>query len=162
MKEFVRRRYATARAQLDKPGARPEIVRAQPRPHQGPRPGASSDDAPSELHVAACTPTSVTLAWTDNARVKQPMFCSEPLAHRRRNSVTTLASRGQRHEGHRRPSGTRPDVPLPGLRNATHAGRSAGNRRLQHCCCAGTLEVTRYVDVRPDSHVSCSRSGDIS
>lgn len=68
MREFIRRRYATARAQLDQPGSRPEVVRTQPRPDAGPRPGPPSADAPSGLHVTACTANSVSLAWTDNAQ----------------------------------------------------------------------------------------------
>ena len=68
MKDFVRHRYATARAQLDNPGLRPEIVRNSPRPEQGPQPGPPSADAPSELHVTTCSTASVTLQWTDNAR----------------------------------------------------------------------------------------------
>lgn len=68
IKEFVRRRYDTARAQLDEPGDQPQIVRNSPRPEQGPQPGQPSADAPSELRVTAQTATSVTLQWKDNAR----------------------------------------------------------------------------------------------
>jgi spore coat protein CotH len=67
IKDFVRRRYDTARAQLDNPGTRPAIVRNSPRPEQGPQPGPPSPDAPSALHVTACSARSVTLQWTDNA-----------------------------------------------------------------------------------------------
>jgi spore coat protein CotH len=68
MKDFIRRRYATARAQLDHPGARPEIVRSQPRPQPGPQPGPPSADAPSDLRVTSCSATAVSLQWTDNTR----------------------------------------------------------------------------------------------
>jgi len=68
MREFIQRRYATARAQLDQPGPRPKIVSTRSRPDAGPQPGPSSDDAPSDLHVTASTSNSVSLAWTDNAR----------------------------------------------------------------------------------------------
>ena len=67
IKEFVRRRYDTARAQLDDPGARPRIVRNAPQRGEGPQPGPPSADAPSELRVAAQSATSVTLQWKDNA-----------------------------------------------------------------------------------------------
>ncbi|MHB9079204.1 MAG: CotH kinase family protein [Pirellulaceae bacterium] len=69
IKEFARRRYETARAQLDNPGDPPQIVRSSPRPAQGPQPepGSPSADSPSELHVVAQTATSVTLQWKDNA-----------------------------------------------------------------------------------------------
>ena len=69
IKEFIRRRYDTARAQLDDPGDQPQMVRNSPHPEQGfqPQPGQPSADAPSELHVTAQTATSVTLQWKDNA-----------------------------------------------------------------------------------------------
>ncbi|MHB0961081.1 MAG: CotH kinase family protein [Pirellulaceae bacterium] len=71
IKDFVRRRYDTARALLDNPGARPAVVRNMPHPgpgfRPGPQPGQPSADAPSELHVAVCSKTSVTLHWSDNA-----------------------------------------------------------------------------------------------
>jgi len=72
IKAFVRQRYDTARAQLDNPGARPAVVTHMPHPGHGPQPGPQpgppSADAPSELRVAVCSPTSVTLQWTANAR----------------------------------------------------------------------------------------------
>lgn len=68
MREFIRRRYATARAQLDHPGPRPKSAPTRMRPDAGPQPGPPSDDAPSDLRVTACTANSVSLAWTDNAR----------------------------------------------------------------------------------------------
>ena len=67
MKDFVRLRYRTARAQLDNPGERPQIVRNLPARQQGPRPGAPSEDAPSKLAIIAKTKTTVTLRWKDNA-----------------------------------------------------------------------------------------------
>ena len=68
MRDFIRRRYATARAQLDQPGPRPKFVPTRMRPDAGPQPGSPSDDAPTDLRVTACTANSVSLAWTDNAR----------------------------------------------------------------------------------------------
>jgi spore coat protein H len=68
MREFIRRRYATARAQLDQPGPRPKIVPTRMRPDAGPQPGPPSDDAPSDLRMTACTANSVSLTWTDNVR----------------------------------------------------------------------------------------------
>jgi spore coat protein CotH len=64
IKNFVRLRYKTARAQLDAPGDRPRNVRSRPRP---PRPGKPSSDAPTELRVVSRTATRVTLGWKDNA-----------------------------------------------------------------------------------------------
>lgn len=68
MKAFIRRRYATARAQLDNPGKRPEVRRPQPGgPNHEPRPGMPSKDAPSELRVVGVSPRGVKLQWMDNA-----------------------------------------------------------------------------------------------
>jgi spore coat protein CotH len=67
IKDFARRRYDTARAQLDKPGTRPPIVRSSPGDGQGPQPGRRSADAPSDLRVVAQTASSVMLGWKDNA-----------------------------------------------------------------------------------------------
>lgn len=64
MKEFVVRRYATARQQLASPGQRPQF--AQPREAQ-PQPGPSSPDAPSELALVSVTSAGVALRWRDNA-----------------------------------------------------------------------------------------------
>ncbi len=66
IKAFVRRRYETARAQLDNPGGPPEYVRNVPRPGQEPRPGKPSADAPTGLRVTAQSGSSVTLQWKDN------------------------------------------------------------------------------------------------
>ncbi len=68
IKDFVQRRYTTARAQLDDPGDRPRIVRNSPGRGREPRPGKPSADAPSELRVAVQSATSVTLQWKDNAK----------------------------------------------------------------------------------------------
>ena len=67
IKAFVRRRYETARAQLDNPGGPPGYVKNVPRPGQEPRPGKPSADAPSGLRVTAQSGSSVTLQWKDNA-----------------------------------------------------------------------------------------------
>jgi len=64
-KEFVRKRYALARQQLDNPGPRPKVVRRQ-REEQ-PKPGPASKDAPSKLRVVANSASSIGLEWQDNA-----------------------------------------------------------------------------------------------
>ncbi len=66
IKNFVRLRYRTARAQLDAPGDRPQVVRNRPR--RRPQPGKPSRDAPTELVVVAKTASEVTLRWKDNAK----------------------------------------------------------------------------------------------
>ena len=65
IKNFVCRRYKTARSQLDDPGNRPRIVRNPPR--RPPQPGKPSKDAPTELRVIAKTASKITLQWKDNA-----------------------------------------------------------------------------------------------
>ncbi len=68
IKAFARRRYETARAQLNEPGARPTLARIRP-PGQGqePKPGRPSPDAPRGMKAIAITSKSVTLRWQDNA-----------------------------------------------------------------------------------------------
>ena len=68
IKDFVRRRYDTARAQLDNPGVRPQSVRNAPRREQGPQPGPPSADAPSGLRVTSSSSSFVTLQWKDNSK----------------------------------------------------------------------------------------------
>ncbi len=68
MEDFIRKRYALARAQLDSPGKRPRSESMQPAAEQeGPKPGPSSTDAPSELHLVKMTSSSVELRWTNRA-----------------------------------------------------------------------------------------------
>ena len=68
MEDFIRKRYALARSQLDSPGSRPQPKLMQPMPDQaGPKPGPPSADAPSELQVAKVTPSSVELRWKNHA-----------------------------------------------------------------------------------------------
>jgi len=67
MEQFIRVRYASARAQLDAPGDRPKPEPVQPSPdNQGPKPGPPSADAPSDLHTVRVTATSVELGWTNH------------------------------------------------------------------------------------------------
>ena len=71
MKSFARRRFELAREQLANPGERPKPQR-RPTPERGagrggPRPGAPSADAPSELKVVRSGPNGVELSWKDNA-----------------------------------------------------------------------------------------------
>ncbi len=71
IKDFVRLRYQTARAQLDNPGPRPPLERSAVRPGNDPRrepePGEESPDAPGGLHVVEINGRSVSLKWNDNA-----------------------------------------------------------------------------------------------
>lgn len=69
MEQFMRQRYALARAQLNNPGPRPQPARVENVPGgEGPTPGPASADAPSELHATEVSPSRVVLAWKDNAR----------------------------------------------------------------------------------------------
>ncbi len=83
LKEFMHRRYKTARAQLDSPGQRPKSStdpsrggREQPGPAQAgrsrpegqPWPSETpSKQAPSDLRLVAQTSESITIRWADNA-----------------------------------------------------------------------------------------------
>lgn len=64
MKQFVVKRYATARQQLADPGERPRQERP---PEAEPQPGPASPDAPSDLAVVSVTAAGVALRWRDNA-----------------------------------------------------------------------------------------------
>ena len=68
IKQFVRDRYALARAQLNDPGERPQFARHRRPDAQGPMPGESSGDAPTQLMVVAVTAQKVSLRWKDNAQ----------------------------------------------------------------------------------------------
>lgn len=69
IEEFMRKRYALARTQLEAPGPRPAFKPPSPRPDQGgPRPGPASPDAPSDLKVVRATSTLVELRWVDHAQ----------------------------------------------------------------------------------------------
>ena len=68
IKDFIRRRYDTARAQLDDPGTRPKIVKHTPHHDHGPKPGNPSADDPTGLHVTSSSSSVVTLKWTDNSK----------------------------------------------------------------------------------------------
>lgn len=65
MEAFIRRRYELARAQLDRPGPRPEHAGAIGRAG-APSPGPNSPDAPSDLRVVRATAAGVELRWKDN------------------------------------------------------------------------------------------------
>ena len=67
-KQFVRQRYALARAQLNDPGKRPQFPTNRQPHRQGPQPGQPSPDAPTQLIVVAITAQKVTLRWKDNAQ----------------------------------------------------------------------------------------------
>jgi hypothetical protein len=66
MEEFIRQRYELAREQLREPGARPEPARLAGNDN-GPKPGPSSADAPSDLKAVRVTSTMVELRWVDHA-----------------------------------------------------------------------------------------------
>jgi spore coat protein CotH len=68
-KDFVRKRYKTAKAQLQSPGKRPKIVRRQPPRGRNnePQPGKPSKDAPSNLTAEVNAQNVVVLSWKDNA-----------------------------------------------------------------------------------------------
>ncbi len=69
MEDFIQKRYALARAQLDAPGSRPRSKPMPPTPEQeGPKPGPPSADAPTDLRAVEVTPDSVALRWTDQAQ----------------------------------------------------------------------------------------------
>lgn len=66
-KDFVRKRYATARQQLDDPGKRPKFAPRRRPGQQEPKPGPKSADAPSMLRLTSVDSSSVQLKWDDNA-----------------------------------------------------------------------------------------------
>ncbi len=65
MESFIRKRYALARAQLDAPGPRPSEPR--PMPDEGPKPGAPSLDAPTDLRAVQVTASKVELRWKNHS-----------------------------------------------------------------------------------------------
>lgn len=67
IQNFIRRRYQTARSQLDAPGNPPDYVKQRLRPNRGPQPGKPSPDAPTELRLVSQSTDRVTLQWKDNA-----------------------------------------------------------------------------------------------
>ena len=68
MEDFIRKRYALARSQLDAPGKRPRPEPIQPAPEEtaGPQPGAPSADAPTDLRAVKVTASSVEFRWTNH------------------------------------------------------------------------------------------------
>jgi len=68
MEDFIRKRYNSARSQLDAPGNRPRPEPMQPMPEQsGPQPGPASADAPTNLRAVKVTASSVELRWKNHA-----------------------------------------------------------------------------------------------
>ena len=65
--DFIRRRYQTARSQLDTPGNPPGYVKQRLQPRRGPEPGKASSEDPTELRLVSQTADRVTLQWNDNA-----------------------------------------------------------------------------------------------
>jgi hypothetical protein len=70
IREFIHRRYAVARAQLDDPGPPPRPAANGPGRTPPPQPGKLTADAPTELQVVVVTASSVTLQWKDNSQVE--------------------------------------------------------------------------------------------
>ena len=67
IQDFIRRRYQTARSQLDTPGNPPDYVKQRLQPRRGPQPGKPSSDDPTELRLVSQSADRVTLQWNDNA-----------------------------------------------------------------------------------------------
>ena len=63
MKDFIVRRYETARAQLDDPATERPVHPSE----QGPRPGEPVYDDPSELEVMRVEEEGIHLRWRDNS-----------------------------------------------------------------------------------------------
>lgn len=63
IKDFIRKRYATAKAQLKNPGERPQFARQKRR---DPRPG-EADGGPTDLRARFAEGRGVVLEWKDNA-----------------------------------------------------------------------------------------------
>ena len=69
MKDFIRKRYAAAKAQLEDPGSRPKLVRRNGpgSPRNGPRPGTAKG-APTEFRASFRDGQGILLEWKDNAK----------------------------------------------------------------------------------------------
>lgn len=68
MEDFIRKRYALAKEQLEQPGARPASHPVgSGAPEEGPRPGPPSADAPTDLRAVKVSAKGVELAWVDHA-----------------------------------------------------------------------------------------------
>lgn len=68
IRTFMRKRYTTAKSQLQDPGPRPKRQPLRPQgPQRGPQPGPASKDAPTMLEVVSVDGPTVKLKWKDNA-----------------------------------------------------------------------------------------------
>ena len=68
IRTFMRKRYTTAKSQLQDPGPRPKRQPLRPQgPQRGPQPGPASKDAPTMLEVVSVDGPTVKLRWKDNA-----------------------------------------------------------------------------------------------
>lgn len=68
MEIFIRKRSASARAQLSKPGERPPPLAVRQKvSEEGPKPGPPSSDAPTNLRALSATASTVELGWNDHA-----------------------------------------------------------------------------------------------
>jgi len=70
IRDFIHRRYAIARAQLNDPGSPPRPPASRPGPRPPSEPGKRTADSPTELRVIAVTASSVTLQWKDNSEIE--------------------------------------------------------------------------------------------
>jgi len=67
IEDFIQKRYALAKVQLENPGKRPQYQsEAPPNTHEEPRPGSASADAPSDLRAVKVTASKVDLQWNDH------------------------------------------------------------------------------------------------
>jgi len=96
MEQFIRMRYASARAQLDAPGNRPQPEPVQPSPeNQGPKPGPPSADAPSNLHTIRVTSTSVELGWTNHSQGEAAFIVQRCVGDDSADFVNAIGQPGQ-------------------------------------------------------------------
>ncbi len=96
METFIRKRYALARAQLDTPGPRPQPQPMQPPPEsEGPKPGAPSKDAPSDLRTVKVTSAGVELRWENHAKGEMAMVVQRCMGPEGTEFVNAIGQGGQ-------------------------------------------------------------------
>lgn len=96
MEDFIRKRYALARAQLETPGNRPTHRPTPPAPdHGGPRPGPPSADAPSDLRAVRVGTAHVALQWVDHAQGEMAFVVQRCAGAEGTDFVNTIGQGGQ-------------------------------------------------------------------